>query len=376
MQIKFIFVSFVCLLVGCATTLENPNDSQGDKNSDTRTENPSGKEADEADKEKSSSGKNELLKKLGNLENTLKELESESNGIQTEMNSRTSKVIQNKLDEVKRTLDVLNTDNTLLQKESDALVNLPLIKRIEYLYHELISKREREKLEQTRFVSVDEPIETRSDKAKKKTRKPKTAGGKKRRKTPKKPIAKKSTIPKPIKTPKPKAKSVGKGRIVVVSLSTFSGGQQKTIRNSFFEVLKAKKKKSRSFILYTIQSGKQLRTLLTSSQLRRLPIEGGSSSILGKLETGMQFKAKDLKAFADLSKVIKSKRKKVGRVLYITDNKRIDSVNQKQRDILLKWNKAGGRLIVLTSGSCSVWKQVKAKCRALSNLKGTLKSFM
>jgi len=42
----------------------------------------------------------------------------------------------------------------------------------------------------------------------------------------------------------------------------------------------------------------------------------------------------------------------------------------------LSGKKAGGRLKVLTTGSCSVWQQVGATCRNISNLKGTLRGFI
>ncbi len=311
------------------------------------------------------------------------------------MDSQTSQVIPN-IEKLENSLGELQKEDTELQTEQQKLENLPLIKRIEELFNENqslqyeLSVKKQKKEQAQHVVSSDEYVETmpnRAQNSEQKKNPSRTVVGKKRHKRPKKSTAKRP-ISKPKKTkkykkptktiskPRKKPKSVGRGRIVVVSLSTFSRGQQKAIRNSFFEVLKAKKRKSNSFTLYTIQSGRQSRALLTSSQLRRLPVEGGSHSILGKLETGMRFGARDLKALADLSRLIKSKRNKIGRVLYITDNKRIDAANQKQRNILLEWKKAGGRLTVLTSGSCSVWKQFKASCRALGSLKGTLRGFM
>ncbi len=172
----------------------------------------------------------------------------------------------------------------------------------------------------------------------------------------------------------------GSDRLVVVSLSTFSVGQPRTIRESFIEVFSEinKKKSGKRFTLRTIQSGRQLSgTLLTCNSLRNLSMSG-NNSIRGKIEMGMQFGASDLRAFDDLSK-LNSIAQTIRRVLYITDNIRSNDPTEKQRRVPLAWRDAGVSLTVLTTGECSVWKYVNAKCTRWSGkrrFKKGLKAFL
>lgn len=174
----------------------------------------------------------------------------------------------------------------------------------------------------------------------------------------------------------PKMVCRGSNRLVVVSLSTFSGGQRRAIRDSFSEVFSSlkKNKSGKRFTLRTIQSGRRVSgTLLTCNNLRNL----SNSSIQAKVNQIMQFGATDLQSVADLTKLDSQARSK-RRVLYITDNKRINASTRK-REVLSAWTKAGIRLIVLTTGECSVWDNVGATCRRWSGkngLKNNLKSFL
>lgn len=339
---------------------------------------------------------------IDQVSSKLDQLKSTDEEIQQKLNQLTLQILQNKLGEAEKTLDELKNKNHSLKTDVNTFENRPLIKRIKELQEqidslnrELQAKRQREQEELLQIAELEEqvsrrrkPLSKKKPKVKKKRKvvpsvKTKKPPKKTRRPSPKKVVPsgtkkppKKKPVPRHIPKPQKPTWRIGTGRIIVVSLSNTFGGQQKTIRNGFFEVLTAKKGQSRSFTLYTIQSGRQSSTLLTSSQLRRLPKEGSSHSILGKLESGMRFGAADLWALGDLSNLIGKKRTQIGKVLYITDNKRINSANQKQLDILLKWKKAGGRLQVLTTGSCSVWQQVGATCSNISNLKGTLRGFI
>ncbi|RKZ74810.1 MAG: hypothetical protein DRR19_29800 [Candidatus Parabeggiatoa sp. nov. 1] len=183
-----------------------------------------------------------------------------------------------------------------------------------------------------------------------------------------------------VKKPPRQMRCRGSDRLVVVSLSTFSVGQPRTIRESFIEVFSEikKKKSGKRFTLRTIQSGRQLSgTLLTCNSLRNLSMSG-NNSIRGKIEMGMQFGASDLRAFDDLSK-LNSIAQTIRRVLYITDNIRSNDPTEKQRRVPLAWRDAGVSLTVLTTGECSVWKYVNAKCTRWSGkrrFKKGLKAFL
>ncbi|MDM8557509.1 hypothetical protein [Candidatus Parabeggiatoa sp. HSG14] len=171
----------------------------------------------------------------------------------------------------------------------------------------------------------------------------------------------------------------GNHKLIVVSLSkNYSRKQKKAIKNGLVEVLSNVKRNLRRlelpFTLLTIQSGKQLHTVLTSNQLRYLNLEDGSDSILGRIENGIGFGARDLRALEDLGKLdtnIKNKANSgdiIGSVLYLTDNIRLNtSLTNQQWKVSLAWCRKRIGLTVLTTKECEVWDKLGAKCTSWQN---------
>jgi len=175
-------------------------------------------------------------------------------------------------------------------------------------------------------------------------------------------------------------------KLIVVSLSANLKEKENIIRDSFFEVFSdLKKRKSETpFNLLTLQTGRQLYTLLTDQELQSLPIEG-EDSLLSRIEMTMNFGARDLKALADLSLVdnILQEQPSIGRILYLTDNTRMNDnprkIPSQQRGVPLVWQKDGIALTVLTTKECKVWKYVGAKCTSWqdkTDLKHQLNAFL
>lgn len=160
-------------------------------------------------------------------------------------------------------------------------------------------------------------------------------------------------------------------RLIVVSLSGQAG---KTIRESFQEVFSTKINSKTQFTLLTIQTGRQLYTLLSSDELPNLPAKG-ENSISVKLNKGISFGATGLRALDDLSLVDTFIQYQEGypitSVLYLTDNTRMSDdprdISRKQRGVPLAWHTDGIDLTVLTTNTCQVWEDVKAGCISWQN---------
>jgi len=175
-------------------------------------------------------------------------------------------------------------------------------------------------------------------------------------------------------------------KFIVVSLSNSRELKSKAraIQDSFIKVLSELKRKSweTRFTLLTIGSGRKVEKLLTSAELPNL-FERGSTdtSIDGKINTGLQFGASDLRALADLNLVDETiQNSAIKSVLYITDNIRISNDPPSiERGVPLAWYEDGIRLTVLTTKGCDVWKKVKAQCSSWNDKSAfskELKKFM
>jgi len=184
-------------------------------------------------------------------------------------------------------------------------------------------------------------------------------------------------------------KPAGSHRLIVVSLSkNYSITQQRAIQNSLFEALSKVKGTETPLTLVTIGSGRQHNTILTSAKLQKLPVSGRRISILGKIESGVRFGARDLWAIGDLGKevdtFIQQKEKSadaIGHVLYLTDNTRLpEKPPNKERGVPLAWREDGIALTVLTTKTCQVWeKSVRATCvswQTRSELEKELNTFL
>jgi hypothetical protein len=163
--------------------------------------------------------------------------------------------------------------------------------------------------------------------------------------------------------------SAGNEKLIVVSLSTNLKEKGGIIRKSLIEVFsELKKRESKTpFNLLTLQTGRQLYTLLTDQELQSLPIEG-EESLLSRIEMTMNFGATDLRALADLSLVdnMLQEQASIGHILYLTDNTKMSEnpqeIPSQQRGVPLVWHKDGIALTVLTIKACQVWEYMEAKC--------------
>jgi len=173
-------------------------------------------------------------------------------------------------------------------------------------------------------------------------------------------------------------------KLIVVSLSNSRKLTSKApvIQDGFIEVLSELKQNDSKtqFTLLTIGSGRKAVILLTDADLPSLH-DAGHNSISGKINRGMQFGARDLKALADLNLVDQMIQEKsaIKSVLYITDNTRSSDPPNIERGVPLAWYEDGIRLTVLTTKGCDVWEQVKAQCSSWNNksaLKSALKTFL
>lgn len=172
-------------------------------------------------------------------------------------------------------------------------------------------------------------------------------------------------------------------KLIIVSLSNSRELKSKArvIQKSFREVLSELKQNhsNTQFTLLTIGSSRTATVLLTDADLLRLHDD---SDISGKINTGIQFGASDLKALADLKSVDQMiQDKSITSVLYLTDNKRLNSNPPNiERGLPLAWHEAGIHLTVLTTEKCKVWKEVKAECttdwKNKRGLKKALKAFL
>ena len=170
------------------------------------------------------------------------------------------------------------------------------------------------------------------------------------------------------------SRQVSDDKLIIVSLSSDLRTKTRTIQNSFLKVLSELKRKNSKtrFALLTVQSGRKISKVLTSQELQSLAIKG-SNSIKSTLELNMNFRARDLKALADLSLVdsILQEQAAMGSILYITDNKRINTniqeIPSQQRGVPLVWHKDGIALTVLTIKDCKVWEYMEAKCVTWNN---------
>lgn len=169
--------------------------------------------------------------------------------------------------------------------------------------------------------------------------------------------------------------SVGNDKLIVISLSAGLKDTEKMIKDSFFNVFsELKKSKSETpFNLFTLQTGRELYSLLSYRELQSLPIEG-EDSLLSKIEITLNFGATDLQALADLSLVdnnILQEQPSIGSILYLTDNtgisENIQKIPSKQRGVPLVWHKDGIALTVLTTKECQVWEYMEAKCVVWQN---------
>jgi hypothetical protein len=190
-----------------------------------------------------------------------------------------------------------------------------------------------------------------------------------------------------VEPPKP----LGNHRLIIVSLSKLfaqrRNRQDHVIRESLIKVFSDLKRKGNRvpFTLLTIQAGRLLNeSLLTYQDVQRLPVKSKhKTSIRSKVEYGLQFGATDLRPLDDLGLVDAIiYEKKVGQVLYLTDNARMgDKPPNRQRGIPLAWREDGVRLHVLTNkpNGCQAWEYVGANCKkwqSTATLKTELTKFL
>jgi hypothetical protein len=174
-------------------------------------------------------------------------------------------------------------------------------------------------------------------------------------------------------------------KLVVVSLSDGLSKQSQTIRDSLIEVLLYLQSTSKPFTV--LASSGELYTLLTSKQLLTLP-EGERHHFLNRqLESGLQFSAGnfsalDLDLVDNLVQVQKQTPTAIGSILYVTDNRGLNSlpqeVSKNKWGVPFSWRKEGIALKVLTSKNhgCEVWHYVDATCLSWQGEEAHLKSVL
>jgi hypothetical protein len=160
----------------------------------------------------------------------------------------------------------------------------------------------------------------------------------------------------------------GDYKLIVVSLSkgfTKKSNKIDTIIQESFnkwldDLSKNKQYRNSPFTLLVIGSGRGIKEILTSEELTQL----SKNKIHQRVEDGsMTFAAQDLRPMDDLELVdeliedYELQNKRVGRILYITNDDGFERGIPRNQCMPLAWHRDKIQLHVLTRQSCDIWKK-------------------